>query len=395
MYRLLIAIALIATVSRAQLPTGTVTRAATEAFVTNRVAIGVAQAIAKAGTNTQAALSSKVSLTDATYTATVARAASALQSQTQQLYVATAGLSSMTGTTTEWITMSNGTATLFRVYNSGLILQGFGSPDYMGLGPSAPPDTYIFQSPSRIEDGGITEIYDIPMASGYIHPFSLAVVNAGIYSEIDIGSPQLSPSLWRTFETNYPVTITPFPDEPGVQGYWVLSKITDAAPITNSYPLAMVSDIPAPVPQTNQLYVSVAGTVAGPQSNLLNSALQPYSEDYDVAYSIYADSAWSLYDSMGDNRYDTWAMLLEYGVPKVYSYSTREISGHLSTITNLDSVVATRDWVSSYVATNVSSGPGVPSIWTNQTWGASGTNATYQMSWDASNGTFRVVEILP
>lgn len=32
---------------------------------------------------------------------------------------------------------------------------------------------------------------------------------------------------------------------------------------------------------------------------------------------------------------------------------------------------------------------------TNQTWGAAGTNATYRMLWDITNGTFRVEEILP
>jgi hypothetical protein len=31
----------------------------------------------------------------------------------------------------------------------------------------------------------------------------------------------------------------------------------------------------------------------------------------------------------------------------------------------------------------------------NQTWGAAGTNATYRMSWDVTNGTFKVEEILP
>ena len=28
-------------------------------------------------------------------------------------------------------------------------------------------------------------------------------------------------------------------------------------------------------------------------------------------------------------------------------------------------------------------------------WSAAGTNATYQMSWDITNGTFKVMEILP
>ena len=30
---------------------------------------------------------------------------------------------------------------------------------------------------------------------------------------------------------------------------------------------------------------------------------------------------------------------------------------------------------------------GVPAVWTNMTWGAVGTNVTYQMSWDVTNGT--------
>jgi len=38
---------------------------------------------------------------------------------------------------------------------------------------------------------------------------------------------------------------------------------------------------------------------------------------------------------------------------------------------------------------------GVPSVWTNMLWGASGTNSTYRMSWDVTNGTFKVEEILP
>lgn len=38
---------------------------------------------------------------------------------------------------------------------------------------------------------------------------------------------------------------------------------------------------------------------------------------------------------------------------------------------------------------------GVPSVWTNMTWGAVGTNSTYRMSWDVTNGTFKVEEIVP
>jgi len=38
---------------------------------------------------------------------------------------------------------------------------------------------------------------------------------------------------------------------------------------------------------------------------------------------------------------------------------------------------------------------GLPSVWTNMTWGATGTNALYRMSWDVTNGTIKVEEILP
>jgi len=56
---------------------------------------------------------------------------------------------------------------------------------------------------------------------------------------------------------------------------------------------------------------------------------------------------------------------------------------------------ATREWARDYVRTNVPSGPGIPSVWTNMVWGASGTNAIYRMSWDVTNGTIKVEEILP
>jgi hypothetical protein len=41
------------------------------------------------------------------------------------------------------------------------------------------------------------------------------------------------------------------------------------------------------------------------------------------------------------------------------------------------------------------SSSGAPAVWTNMTWGAVGTNSTYRMSWDATNGTFKIEEILP
>ena len=38
---------------------------------------------------------------------------------------------------------------------------------------------------------------------------------------------------------------------------------------------------------------------------------------------------------------------------------------------------------------------GAPAVWTNMVWGAVGTNSTYRMSWDVTNGTFKIEEILP
>jgi len=61
---------------------------------------------------------------------------------------------------------------------------------------------------------------------------------------------------------------------------------------------------------------------------------------------------------------------------------------HAYSTTNLTSTIATRAWVAAQPSP-------VPTIWTNMTWGAAGTNATYSMSWDITNGTFKVLEILP
>jgi hypothetical protein len=184
MYRLLIALILIATVSRAQLPTGTVTRTATEAYVTNKVAQGLA---------------GKVSATDATYTATVARAASA----------------------------------------------------------------YAWGNHS---------------AAGYLHQ---------------------GESLFIT--------------EPG-------------------------------------------GGV------LFSSGDDPYA--LWLSYSGFRDSNDFFID--------------------------------LPPFSNISQTIATREWTKEYVSTGAPpASAGVPQVWTNMLWGATGTNAIYRMSWDVTNGTFKVEELLP
>jgi hypothetical protein len=62
---------------------------------------------------------------------------------------------------------------------------------------------------------------------------------------------------------------------------------------------------------------------------------------------------------------------------------------------SMTNTVASKAWVGAYVFSNAPSGPGLPAVWTNMTWGATGTNATYRMSWDVTNGTIKVEEILP
>ena len=57
---------------------------------------------------------------------------------------------------------------------------------------------------------------------------------------------------------------------------------------------------------------------------------------------------------------------------------------------------ATREWTRDYVSTGAPpASAGVPDVWTNMVWGSAETNAIYRMSWDATNGTLKVEEILP
>lgn len=101
---------------------------------------------------------------------------------------------------------------------------------------------------------------------------------------------------------------------------------------------------------------------------------------------------------------------------------------NLPPFSNISQTIATREWILNYQSTNspaaavsVASGPinyfaeapnveehlkgidialasaggGLPAVWTNMVWGAAGTNATYRMYWDITNGTFAVEEIIP
>jgi hypothetical protein len=86
MYRLIIALSIFATMAQA-LPTNTTVRMATEGYVTNKVAAGVASAVAQAGTNVTIALEPYYPRNNPSNYITLAE----VPAQTQQVYVATAG----------------------------------------------------------------------------------------------------------------------------------------------------------------------------------------------------------------------------------------------------------------------------------------------------------------
>ena len=68
----------------------------------------------------------------------------------------------------------------------------------------------------------------------------------------------------------------------------------------------------------------------------------------------------------------------------------------LPPFSNISQTIATREWTKEYVSTGAPpAAASVPAVWTNMFWGASGTNSTYRMSWDVTNGTIKVEEILP
>lgn len=66
------------------------------------------------------------------------------------------------------------------------------------------------------------------------------------------------------------------------------------------------------------------------------------------------------------------------GQAYIRQYSTTNLVGILAMISDMPAPSA-----------------GLPEVWTNMTWGAAGTNATYRMYWDITNGTFAVEEIIP
>lgn len=281
MYRSIIAFLLLATVSQA-LPTNYTVRMATEAYVTNKVTLGVASAVA--GLNT------KVGTNDVLYLDTVSKAATALQPASTNGWTVSAH--------DAWITAS------------AL------SPYYLASNPS-----------------------------GYI---TLAQVPAETDS-IAIG--QLTT---HTNRTDNPHTVT------AAQ----LGAVTTA--MTNGW------------------------TVSAHDAWITASALSPYYLASNPSGYITLAQVPAETDSIALGRLTTHTNRTD----NPHSVTAAQIGAATASITN---GLASTAYV--IAATNGLTGA-VPGIvrsmtYTNQTWGAAGTNATYRIYWDITNGTFAVQEILP
>jgi hypothetical protein len=145
------------------------------------------------------------------------------------------------GTSNEWLTITSGVTTLWKVsYTNGYKLQGYEDPDYLGFGPHAPPNTYIYLAPTTILDG-IVSVFDIPTNSafpGLKWKAGLSEYGASVYDDdyTSVGTP------WATTDYEFPVTIpVALGYEGSAVGYWVLSRL--AIPITNTSPMLSFSQL--------------------------------------------------------------------------------------------------------------------------------------------------------
>jgi hypothetical protein len=112
--------------------------------------------------------------------------------------------------------------------------------------------------------------------------------------------------------------------------------------------------------------------------------------------------------------YDNYEIALDWGTSNQFKVGGALLVNGTNVITELNLKASSADMAGKYDASNpanyvdavavsnatnglAGSVPGIvrAMVHTNQTWAATGTNATYRMSWDVTNGTFRVEEILP
>ncbi len=355
MYRLIIALSLLATIAQA-LPTNATVRMATEGYVTNRVALGVASAVAQAGTN-------------ATAIASAAQSNAVAFASTNPVYKVYAP-----GSSTEWIDGAGNKYVISNFWNMTF------SADF-GRGGSKPAQTnYLFTSYTQY----------------YFEGYAWAYWRMRPYEVVDLPSTLTNPSIWNATTNQY--VLDPVPDT-GASGYayviyWTTTNLVGTFALESSltaglagkvsandatYTQTVARALTALQVQTQQVYVATAGTagtVTGTQSNLIASAIQSES-DPTVAGAVSTH-----------NLTNTAHAALFAG--KVGTDRTITVNGATGTLASNLSFTVTAGLTGAQV-TNI-----VRTIThTNQTWGAAGTNATYRMSWDVTNMTFKVEEILP
>lgn len=110
-----------------------------------------------------------------------------------------------------------------------------------------------------------------------------------------------------------------------------------------------------------------------------------YSQSIDWINRALMDSGERTAMAWGDRnlQYPTTGVALDWSVDDVLT-----VNGNLSLSGSLTLGGVTKtEWPAA--------SSGAPAVWTNMIWGAAGTNATYRMYWDITNGTFAVEEIIP
>jgi hypothetical protein len=132
---------------------------------------------------------------------------------------------------------------------------------------------------------------------------------------------------------------------------------------------------------TNQYVLSVSG-----QPEMGHVYIRPYSTTNLIA-TLATESGTLITIGSHNSDANAHAALLAGRVTTNRTITVNGVTGQLST--NLEFNVTAG--ITGATVTNIVSGFN----YATQTWTAAGTNATYQLSWDLTNGTFKVLEILP
>jgi hypothetical protein len=344
MYRIIIAFLLLATVSHA-LPANATVRMATEGYVTNKVAQGVASAVAFATTN-----------------------------RMEKVYAP--------GSSTTWIDGAGNQYVISNFWNM-TFSAGFGREGHV---PSQ--TNYLFTSYTQY----------------YFEGYAWAYWRMRPYEVVYLPSSLTSPSIWNA--TTNALVLDPVAG-PWASGYayiqtWSTTNLVDSLSYKPSYAGATnITDAAVAVHNTNGTAHAdmFAGKVSTTDSTYTatvakaSSALQPSATN---DWTVSAHQAWltSEADTNALTQLDahktngTAHTSLFDG--KVGTDRTITVNGSTGTLSSNLSFTVTAG-ITGATVTNIVNA----FTFTNQTWSAAGTNATYRIYWDITNGTFGVQEILP